>query len=152
MTAKEQKQLIIVGILIIILVIAVYSSFSSLPKNRNAPPAIAAAVAVVSPVPVDRGDQAKLALQKERGSGAWGRDPFAGSAVKTEEQVTAFKLQGITIGRGTGYAFINDMIVREGDTIGGYRIAGVSKDKVVLQRGEQKLYLSFPEFKTTGEK
>lgn len=153
MTAKEQKQLIIVGILLIILVAAGYNSFSSLSKtgaSRHSVPAAASVPATPASVPVPAAhaaDEGKIALQKARSEKPWGRDPFAGLGGRTEERLDSFKLQGITLGKGTGFAFINNTIMKKGDQLGSYKIADVLKNKVLLQKGEQKIYLTFPETK-----
>lgn len=141
---KEQKQLIITGFLLIILVAAGYSSFSSMSKKSKSRPVKTAGEPKSAPV-AEREDEETALPKKSGDDGKWGRDPFAGIDLTQEERTDTLRLKGITLGRGTGFAFINDEIVRQGDRIAGYLVAQVLKDRVLLQKGEQQLYLTFPE-------
>lgn len=150
---KERKQLIITGFLVIILVAAGLNSYLSIVRDerkRQPPPPSpeqkpqAQAATPASRPSQEAADRSKLAAQKARGNAQWGRDPFGASPVNHEERLDNFSLQGITLGNGTGYAFINDAIVRKGGRIGDYLVADISRDRVLLQRGEQKFYLKFP--------
>jgi len=144
---KEQKQLIIVGILVIILVAVGYSGFSSRGKGgrKVAPKAAAEPPAAAAPAAVNLPDEGKLLAQRAGNNGQWGRDPFGAPGDSQDERIDTLTLQGITLGNGTGFAFINNLIVRKGDRLGNYQVADVFKDKVLLQRGDQKFYLNFPE-------
>jgi type II secretory pathway component PulC len=147
---KDQKQLAMVGVLLVVMVLVFMNNFKP-KKKKNAPPPAAPAVAVKPPA-VQPAGQAKAGSgksetgQKERaGALGWGRDPF----VPYEEQETAgtgFTLNGVSIGKGKkGYAFINDEIVKAGDTFMGYEVVEIEKDKVLLRKDGQSFYIVFPQ-------
>lgn len=145
---KEQKQLLVTGILVIILGVVMYNSFSSMGKSAPKAPAKAAPGPVAAHAPAvtpSLSDAAKLSAQRSGKDDAWGRDPFGSQEGKPDERVETLTLQGVTVGNGTGYAFINNLIVRKGDRFGNLQVADVLKDKVLLQKGDQKFYLNFPE-------
>lgn len=110
---------------------------------RTAPEPVTARVAITQ----SPDDAAKISAQKSGKNDTWGRDPFGALAGKQEERVETLTLQGVTLGNGTGFAFINNLIVRKGDRLGNLQVADVLKDKVLLQKGDQKFYLNFPEKK-----
>ena len=146
---KEQQQLAMVGVLVVVLVFVLLNATKPKKKKGALPPA--APVAEVKQPVASAGKSAKsadektLSGQKERSDTlGWGRDPF----ITFEEKVvegTGFILKGVSIGKGKkGYAFINDEIVRKGDTFMGYEIAEIEKDKVLLTKEGQSFYVVFP--------
>jgi hypothetical protein len=150
---KEQKQLIIIGFLLIIFLAVLINAIASANKKKLPAPAPAPAVEVPSAEEPALGSAKGQAIQAEGVSSAakkasadetWGRDPF-GDTTKHEIAVFEFKLQGITYANGTGFAFINNDIVKKGDRLGDYTVAEIYKDKVLLKKGEQEQYLRFPE-------
>ena len=54
---------------------------------------------------------------------------------ETVKQVAPLELQGVWVEAGTKIAFISDQSVRIGDTIQGWRLVSIGKDRVVLTRG-----------------
>ena len=149
---KEQKQLIIIGFLLIIFLAVLISAIASAAKKKPAA-AVPAPAAQAVPAEEPAGAQKGKAIPAEGVSGdakkasadeKWGRDPF-GETTKHEAAVLDFKLQGITYAKGVGYAFINNEIVKKGDRMGDYAVTEIYKDKVLLKKGEQELYLHFPE-------
>jgi type II secretory pathway component PulC len=147
---KDQKQLAIVGVLLVFMVLVFMNNFKP-KKKKNAPPPAVPAREVNSPAGQPAG-QAQAdsgrskAGQKERADAqGWGRDPF----VPYEEQTAAgggFTLKGISLGKGKkGYALINDEIVKSGDTFMGHEVAGIEKDKVLLRKDGQSFYIVFPQ-------
>lgn len=91
-------------------------------------------------------DEKDLALQKERENLAWGRDPFSASSSAKEYQRANLQLKGISLGKDkSGLAFINNEIVKKGDTIGEYEVTEIQKDKVMLRKGDQSFYLVLPQ-------
>ena len=53
----------------------------------------------------------------------------------TVKQVAPLELQGVWVEAGTKAAFISDQSLRIGDTIQGWRLVSIGKDRVVLTRG-----------------
>lgn len=89
--------------------------------------------------------QQELNIQKEHAELAWGRDPFSASKAGLEYQRSDLELKGISIGKDkTGFAFINNEIVKTGDKIGGYEVGEVEKNRVLLKKGGQSFYLTLP--------
>lgn len=76
----------------------------------------------------------------------WGLDPFFHAVSKSEEGGSHFVLKGVSIGKQRkNYAFINNEIVKIGDSIYGYKVIEVHNNKVRLQKGEESFYLILPE-------
>ncbi len=77
----------------------------------------------------------------------WGRDPFS-SGPSTSEPATLsdMVLTGILWDDSAPLAMINDNLVGVGDKIGGYAVAEIKKDKVVLTDGEQNHTLTLPQY------
>jgi hypothetical protein len=148
---KEQKQLAAILAMLPILAFFVLSGV-----NRKKPKRAAA----ISPQPsltiVDAGvkvssilpaaDSNVLDNQKKRAEAPWGRDPFLSDTYKSGQASSELKLQGISTRQDkVGFAFINNEIVRKGDSIGGYEVGEILKDRVLLKKGSQSFYLTFPE-------
>jgi hypothetical protein len=121
------------------------------PKQRK--PAPAAAVDQAGPqsaaLPAATGfvpaDSAVLEAQRRNAEKPWGRDPFAADPYKAG-QVSELSLAGISYRADRlGYAFISDEIVKVGDSVRGYTVVEILKDKVLLRKGAQSFYLTFPE-------
>lgn len=148
---KEKKQLIMVGVLVVVFVIVTINNFR--PKKKK-PAAAVQEAAEVAPVAVQPRqysaapvtvDDKLLGSQKERSELPWGRDPF-NATINKEYQLADLRLKGISFGQDrVGYAFINDVIVRKGDKVGDYEIMEVEKSQVLLKKGGQSFYLVFPE-------
>ena len=147
---KQKKQLIIVGILVIVLIFAGLSSFKKKPAGKTPvqiepasqaapePPAAAIPGAAVRP------DGKKINAQLERTKLPWGRDPFAAPAQK-EYQIGELQLKGISFDKKMGgFAYINNDIVKKGDPVGNYEVVEIEKDRVLLKKGNQSFYLVFP--------
>ena len=83
-------------------------------------------------------------LKEQENTVQWGRDPFALPGRRAEGTVISdgeFHLSAIIYRAGRGLAIINNQILRKGDTIDGYRVLVIKKDRVVLRgaQGEQEL-------------
>jgi len=151
---KEQKQIAVTGVLLIVLVLV--WSFSGKKKPVSAPvvpvaggQAKTAAVqkpaeGASAPLPDKQAEGKMLSNQQERLKLSWGRDPFLEMADK-EIEGPNLKLQGISVGKNKkGYALINDEIVREGQKYQEYDVVKIEKDKVLIKKGDQPFYLLFP--------
>jgi hypothetical protein len=146
---KQTKQLVITAGLVVVLILAMLGNLKKKPQKKAIPePSPAQPVAPsVSPVGTAAGlkPNDELSLQLERLKLSWGRDPFAFTMDKGFQR-NELKLKGISFGKEKGgFAFINNEIVKKGDTIGDYEVADVQKDRVFLRRGNQDFYLMFPE-------
>ncbi|MCD6583860.1 MAG: hypothetical protein J7K71_04160 [Candidatus Omnitrophica bacterium] len=94
-----------------------------------------------------RASPQEIEKQKNRAQLSWGRDPFFSSFLVKKEvsKTTSLTLKGVTIGKDKkGYAFINDEIVTIGDTIEGYQVIEIQKNKVILKRDNELFYLTLP--------
>ncbi len=90
----------------------------------------------------------------------WGKDPFyLPSKKETPRQVRekkedspreGFSLSGIIYTKDKAVAIINDRILRRGDSIGGYMITEIAKDRVVLSGKGEKLVLGVEKFTIKG--
>ncbi len=81
----------------------------------------------------------------------WGRDPFQPpeeeskiappppTTAEEEEVVSELKLSGTLTSPKKAIAIINEKIVREGDSIGGFKVFKIERKRVVLTR-EGKSY------------
>ncbi len=147
---KEKKEITIVCVLLLVLVFSVWSGFSRQKKPKkdllqpSAPLATIPAGSETLNFP--KVDTNVLELQKKRADNPWGRDPFSSDFYKSGQLNSELKLQGISFRKdNVGFAFINNEIVKIGDKIKDYEIAEVLKDKVLLKKGSQSFYLTFPE-------
>jgi hypothetical protein len=146
---KELKQIIITGVLIVVLIFVMMSNLKKTTKKPVAQPvAVEAAPAfpVASPnKPVLPAGDGVLNVQNERAKLPWGRDPFV-IMLDEEFGIDQIRLQGISFGKDkSGYANINGEIVTQGDTIAGYEVGPIEKDKVLLKKDGQSFYLTFSE-------
>lgn len=101
------------------------------------------------------------ALVPIKWNGTWKNDPFfyvpkdtavAGGGVIDELfgrsgslQTTKFDLTGISWLGNSGYAIINGSIVKQGETVRGFKVEQVAIDYVVLKQGTNTIRLSLNE-------
>lgn len=147
---KEQKQLAIIAGMLPFLILAIISGMGSKKKRVTFPGPGPEYVGAINPpsiappsLPTDKNT---MEAQKKRSEGAWGRDPFISDVYKSGQANSELKLQGISYRKDDiGFAFINNEIVKKGDSVGGYEVAQILKDRVLLKKGSQSFYLAFPE-------
>jgi hypothetical protein len=150
---KKKIEFIATGVLIVVFIFVLANAFKpKKPKPKPTPEAVkeekripVPSVEETKPLPSTVSPKL-ISLQKERAKLDWGRDPF--SRVMREEVYsgTSLILKGVSLGRdGVGYAFINDEVVTVGDTIAGYQVIEVEKNKVLLRKEEESFYLVLPE-------
>ncbi len=147
---KDQKQIALILAMLPVLAFFVISGINSRKtKNIGGPPQPSPAVVdvgvkVSSVLPAADGNT--LETQKKRAEAPWGRDPFSSGIYKSGQADSELKLQGISYRKDNiGFAFINNEIVKKGDGIAGYEVEEVLKDRVLLKKGSQSFYLTFPE-------
>jgi hypothetical protein len=148
---KQKTQLIVIGVGIVVFIIVMAGNLKKKPA-KTPESAISSVSLVQGPetktqgptTPLLPADAKRIKEQSERAGLTWGRDPF-NAYLDKEYQRTDLKLQGISFGKDkTGFAFINDEIVKKGDKVGDYEVAEIQKDKVLLKKGSQSFYLAFP--------
>ncbi len=144
---KEYIQIGIIGVGLAALPFLIMSNMKK-PAGRPRPPAETAAavpdpvVGIAAPSKVDNEIAGK---QTKRWELPWGRDPFL-TVSDSVGKMNEFQLKGISFAKDRkGFAFINDQIVSSGDVIAGYEVDSIEKDRVMLKRGSQTFFLTFPE-------
>ncbi len=148
---KEQKNIAFIFIMLPVLAILILNNLGRKkakgPGLQPQPPAPLTAVDAgikISNIPAI--DNNVLETQKKRAESPWGRDPFSSDIYKSGQYSSELKLKGISYRKdNVGFASINDEIVKKGDTINGYEVGEVLKDRVLLKKGSQSFYLTFPE-------
>lgn len=148
---KEVKQIVILGVLIIALVFVTLNNLKKKPDQKkpalSSPNIVSINKSPASETSSNRAaptDDKTMSVQKQRANLTWGRDPF-NTASDKDYEMTDLKLKGISFAKNKeGYAFINDDIVKKGNKIGDYEVIEVEKDKVLLKKGAQSFYLTFP--------
>lgn len=155
MITRNQIEIVITGVLVVIFVftvsINIKRSREKMRKQENKK--------VVVEGENSRGDFSKetVIMERERFTSRrkqmsleWGRDPFF-LPQKVSYKKSVFSLRGISIGRDKAFAFINDQIVTTGDTIEGWKVVEIKKERVLLIRGKEKFYLTLPEEESRTE-
>lgn len=155
---KQQNQIIITGILITVLMFIILGNIKGAKKKaspvsgaqaqKETPAQRLPPAQVAEPVKAaeDISDQKTLELQKERAKLAWGRNPFSIPKASKEFQKANLVLKGISLGKDKkAFAFINEDIVKKGDTLGNYEVLEIEKNKVLLQKDSQAFYITLPE-------
>ncbi len=148
---KQKIEFIVIGVGIVVFIIVMAGNLKKKPVKTSASatpsislPQITETKTQSPAVPLLPADARRIKEQSERSGLTWGRDPF-NAYFDREYQRTDLKLQGISFGKDrTGFAFINEEIVKKGDKVGDYEVAEIQKDKVLLKKGNQSFYLAFP--------
>ncbi len=148
MSKKDLIQLSVVGVGVIILAFVIMGNVKKKPSAALIAGALKPKDTVSKTEPNKKtvfADDEKIKNQIDRANKEWGRDPFS-IFLDQEYQIREFKLQGISVGKDgkKNYAFINDAIVSKGEKIGAYEILDIRKDRVLLKKGDQSFYLTFP--------
>lgn len=145
---KEHMQLMVIGAGLPLMIFFLVTNLKPAAKKQVVPVAPVAAPADTAAPAVQvnpRVHDKETALQSKRWEAAWGRDPFW-SASDSTGKLNEFELKGISFAQNKkGYAFINDQIVSAGDSLGGYEVSRIEKDRVMLTRGAQTFILTFSE-------
>jgi len=148
---KDQKNIAFILIMLPVLAFLILSNLGRKKAKRpGLQPQPAGSLTAVNPglkiSTVPEIDSNVLEIQKKRAEIPWGRDPFLSDIYKSGQNSSELKLKGISYRKdNVGFASINDEIVKKGDTINGYEVSEVLKDRVLLKKGNQSFYLTFPE-------
>ncbi|HRZ14937.1 MAG TPA: hypothetical protein P5110_05430 [Candidatus Omnitrophota bacterium] len=153
MTKKEQTQLMIIGGGVLILALILPGSLKKSLRGGRPP----APAAVSEPLAVDTapaapfftdaapGSEQIIGEQLKRIEMPWSRDPFT-VTYDARDGLREFQLKGISFGTDkSGFAYINEQIVKKGDLLGDYEVVEIEKNRVLLKRGQQSFYLTFPD-------
>jgi len=138
---KEKIELIVILVAGLVFAVVLVSNLSKTAKKAPPkPPPIAFAPVAETAAPADKADTT------EKKDLTWGRDPFGlpkpqktGEGQKTP--AAGLNLGGIIWDEKKPCAIINDEILARGDTIGGFKVVEISRNKVVLDNGTEKLTL-----------
>ena len=149
--------MITLGVLVVVLVLAAASNIKPKPKANASKTAILPIAVKEFPITADQGKQAQrgaiyvmanaeeIKKQKDKEALEWKRDPFFRSGKNELTSNVNLQLKGVSLGKGRGFTFINDQILTVGDSISGYKIAEIERNKVLLQKGLEHFYLVLPE-------
>ncbi len=125
---KNRRQLMILGVVVLIFIVMVVMGLSKRRPGagKTQPAAAVAGVQTVKTV-------------KERPASAfpnWGRDPFAvgSSPVSTGGELI---LTGIVWDQKRPYCILNGKVLGKGDEILGYKILEIKQDSVVVKAGDE---------------
>lgn len=166
MNKLNKRQLILIGILVIMLIILFADSdFFSVGKSiaKEIKSTIKDDIIGLT----DQSDDVYFAylapISELNWLGSWENDPFFYVSVDTiggsskegiisdifgssqGKDVKGFELSGISWHGNSGYALINESIVKEGDAIGGYKVDKIASNYVILKQGAQAIRLSLNE-------
>jgi len=146
---KNKKEIAITLVLVIVLVVAIFARL----RKKSPSGKIAKSLALETKTPSGfsqtkpvKANKDIIDSQAKRAELPWGRDPFSLANSKKVYKGRNLSLKGVSLDEnGKGYVFINDEIVTVGDTISGYKVIEVKRDKVLLRKGEDSFYLGMPE-------
>jgi hypothetical protein len=136
---KQQKQIIITGILILILIIAWIHSFKVLRKRFAKKASSSASVEVILPQNISATLSEPLTLvdNSEEEDLQWHRCPFCGIIyTETEDQETiGLRLMGILWDDKEPMVIIGEDVFKQGDKIGKFVITEIRHNKVIVNDG-----------------
>lgn len=142
----NKKFLVIASILIIILIgIIIIPQMKPREKAEVKPmPFLKEVPKIENALPKPAVDVKRIKSREERMKLPWGRDIFS-TDLEKEYQISELQLKGISLGKDkTSFAFINDEIVKVGDRIGDYQVIEIEQKRVLIRKGNQSFYLTFP--------
>jgi len=157
MTGKAQKEIIITGILVVVLISVSISTFSEVKKKKSAAksPNISSAKRTTYSKPVQKYSKKDFSeiektkenlakLEQESSNLKLKRDVFVhGSAVSEEEIAPSdLTLYGIIWDKDNPIAIINETIVKTGDKVGISTIKKIEQDCVIVNDGSRDYKLN----------
>lgn len=142
---KKRLEIIITLALVPVLIFAWAGAFSFMRKRSAKPkpkPAVSLSnVSAPAPpaaaIPLPAAAAPVAANPPEEDGGEWQRDPFSGKNYAPVSSGGGVKLQlsGIIWDAKKPYALFGEEVVREGDTLAGYKIAKINKNSVIVTDG-----------------
>ena len=136
MQRKEKIQLGVIGVSVLIIV-AVSAPRYLKKKNVYVQPVMAAPKHIVAPQS-SSGQQLFLSLQTEADKLGLHRDPFSTRIIRLPGE---FFLSGILWDTENSTAIVNNVVVRIGSVVEGYKVLDIQKDKVILSNGTKTVNL-----------
>jgi len=122
---KKQIEIILTSILAVVLITVIFTGIKKI-KNRAV---LNASMQQVLPVlPQSIGAVPRQPI-------SWKRCPFSGKIYADKSGNADLKLVGVAWDEKTPQALINDKIIKEGDSIGNYKIIKIEKDRVIITDG-----------------
>jgi hypothetical protein len=76
------------------------------------------------------------------GGACLGQEPVGSRGGRRDAVPSALTLQGVLTVGGKSLAIINNGFYRKGDAVGGFRIAAIEPERVLLKRGSRKFFLA----------
>lgn len=138
-TSKERIQLVVIGILAVVLVLACVRTYMQMQSKKMKRGAGAAAVQSVS---ADQTAPLYVTLAEEAGQISIERDPFF---PVPKVSASSIVLNGILWDEVKPTAIINNEIVQVGQSVNGKVVVGIWKDKVILSDGSNEVDLKMYE-------
>ena len=158
---KTIKALIIIAFLVAILVFVVIHQVGKAKKKTSPAKEGKSTVSVekqkkerqkkvILPSKVTPEMEEIIELQKEKASEQYGRDPFFPLSEISEgkerqmkgHHIASLALKGIAWKGNVPMALIGDKIIKEGDTVGEYKVISIQKNRVVLTKDKKELILT----------
>jgi len=157
LSPKDKKELLITVFLIIVFIFIFAGFLSKLARSRRAPSYIAGPVVKKQKIsPSTEGIFKRKVIISEEFSRkveavssalSVGRDPFSPATVKTKDASggSGLVLQGISWSEAQPVAVINELSLKEGDSIKDYQVKKINKENVILNNGSRDLELGLPQ-------
>jgi hypothetical protein len=137
MLKKEKTELIITSFLVLVLVLFVLRATNKTKKKGPLPTAPVVALANNDKVILSSESGYNFsALEKETANLELKDDPFTSNPITNKRiDATGISLKGIIWDKNKPVALINEEVVKVGDSISGYSVKEIDKDKVILTGG-----------------
>lgn len=144
---KKRIELIVTSVLVLIFIAAWANSFKVLKQKlrakARAPAAPAALPLSPAAVPLPQEQVQGNSAAREKDDGVWVRDPFSGKTYSRlgDGGYVPLELSGILWDPKTPTALIDGQVVKEGDTVGTFRVIRIEKEAVILSDGTKEVDL-----------
>lgn len=144
---KNRTKIIITGVLIIIMILAWMNSLKILIKRSNLNKAYQTTSSInksmpsnILPVAAEEILVSRRTFNEENNLD-WKRCPFSGRNYSQQVSVEDLTISGIIWDEVNPQTIINGQILSEGDSIGGFIVQKIEKQKVVLSSGTKTIEL-----------
>lgn len=141
---KQQKQIIITAVLVVVLAIVWINTFNVIKKRKTKGFSASATAIVESDTAAPKIEQP---IYPKEASLVWSRCPFSGKFYSGNQGVASdLGLAGILWDKEKPQAIINNEVVSKGGSVGGYSVLEIKKDRVVLSDGSNVFELKLEDF------
>lgn len=124
---KKQIEIVVTSILVVVLIAFIFWAM----KKIKSKPAVDASMQQTLPVLPQSIEPAAAPRQPV----SWKRCPFSGKIYADKPGNSDLRLAGVVWDEKNPQALINDRIVKEGDSIGNYKIMKIEKNRVIVTDG-----------------